>query len=77
MSKKSIKIEHQSIHRKHDTFIVKINHSQDDTWHGEVVWADENKSVKFRSTLELLRLIDEAVKSGKSIGEVGGDHLVI
>jgi hypothetical protein len=70
-------MEHPTIHKKHDTFIVKVHHSQDATWHGEIVWADENKSVKFRSALEMIRLIDEAVKNGKAFGEVGGDHIAL
>ena len=43
------------------TFIVKIEHCDNESWQGEVVWADEEKRVKFKSTLELLKLMDEAV----------------
>ena len=43
------------------TFIVKIEHCNNESWQGEVVWADEEKREKFRSALELLKLMDEAV----------------
>ena len=44
------------------TFIVKVEHCERQSWQGEVVWADEEKKEKFRSSLELFKLIDEAVK---------------
>ncbi len=44
------------------TFIVKIEHCSNETWQGEVVWAEENKKEKFRSALELIKLMDEAMK---------------
>ncbi len=46
------------------TFIVKVEYNQNQTWQGQVIWAEENKIVRFRSALELLKLIDEAVASG-------------
>ena len=46
------------------TFIVKIDRCQNETWQGRVVWADENKTEYFRSALELMQLIDGAVKDG-------------
>ncbi|MBQ8032135.1 MAG: hypothetical protein IJ260_11505 [Butyrivibrio sp.] len=42
------------------TFIVKIDNHQKDTWQGEIVWADENKRRRFRSCLEMLKLMNEA-----------------
>ena len=42
------------------TFIVKIDNNQKDTWQGEIVWADENKRRRFRSCLEMLKLMHEA-----------------
>ena len=46
------------------TFIVQIKYRQNSTWQGQVVWAEENKKVYFRSALELLRLIDGAISEG-------------
>ena len=41
-----------------DTFIVRIQYRQNATWQGNVTWVDENKTVPFRSALELIRLMD-------------------
>ena len=53
------------------TFIVKIDHQQNATWQGQVVWAEEERVERFRSALELIRLMDEAMeRSGQgSLGE--------
>ena len=40
------------------TFIVRIRYRQNATWQGHVTWVEENKTVPFRSALELIRLID-------------------
>ena len=45
-----------------DTFVVKIQHQQNSTWQGEVTWVEQDKKVHFRSGLELIKLIDEAIK---------------
>lgn len=47
------------------TFIIKVDHCQNESWQGRVVWADENKTEHFRSTLELMQLIDGAIKNGE------------
>ena len=46
------------------TFIVKVDNCQNGSWQGKVVWADENKTEHFRSTLELIRMIDGAMQLG-------------
>lgn len=48
---------------KKATFIVKIAFRQNSSWQGEVTWVDENKTEKFRSALELIRLIDSTEKT--------------
>jgi hypothetical protein len=56
-----------------NTFIVKIDHQQNSTWQGQVVWAEEERSERFRSALELIRLMDEAMDRPEqgSLGERG------
>lgn len=50
-----------------NTFIVKIDHQQNATWQGQVIWADENRIERFRSALELFKLMDRAMDlSGES-----------
>lgn len=43
------------------TFIVKVEYRQNATWQGDVIWAEKKESKKFRSALELLKIIDSAV----------------
>lgn len=45
------------------TFIVRVQHRQHSSWQGVVTWADKQKSVPFRSALELMKMIDEALTS--------------
>ena len=52
---------HNSIHNN-STFIVKINHACNETWQGEIVWAEENRKERFRSALEMMSLMDEAMR---------------
>ena len=49
--------------RQKSTFVVKVEYCQRGTWQGKVIWAEENRTVRFRSALELLRLINEVVGS--------------
>ena len=50
--------------RKKGTFIVKVDYCQNSTWQGKVVWAEENRTERFRSMLELIKLMDEAMAEG-------------
>ncbi len=50
-----------NIDKKKGTFVVKIEFWQRGTWQGRVIWAEENRSERFRSTLELVRLMNEAI----------------
>ena len=40
------------------TFIVRIQYRQNATWQGHVTWVEENKTLPFRSALELIKMID-------------------
>ncbi len=44
-----------------NTFIINVTHRQNETWQGSVTWADERKTEYFRSELELLKLMEEAM----------------
>ncbi len=44
------------------TFVVHVKHRHYSTWQGEVVWAEKNEKRTFRSALELLKLIDNAIE---------------
>ena len=47
------------------TFIIKVEESQRGTWQGKVVWAEAETTEHFRSALELLQLVDEAINAAK------------
>lgn len=49
--------------KSQSTFLVRIEYCQNKTWQGKITWAEENKVAHFRSALELLRIMDEAVGS--------------
>ena len=57
----SINNINQNIDKKKGTFVVKIEYCQHGTWQGQVIWAEENRVERFRSALELVRLMDEAM----------------
>ncbi len=42
-------------------FIVSIQFQQNATWQGSIQWVNENRTQKFRSALEMLKLMDEAL----------------
>ena len=48
--------------KKTETFIIKVMEQQNATWQGSVTWVDEQREQYFRSTLELLKLIDGALE---------------
>ena len=48
--------------KKTETFFIKVMDQQNATWQGSVTWVDEQREQYFRSTLELLKLIDGALE---------------
>lgn len=50
-----------------NTFIVKVMNQQNDSWQGSVTWADTNETQYFRSALELLHMMNDAVNSKSNI----------
>jgi len=44
-------------------FVIEVKDTQNDTWQGVITWTKEGKTVPFRSTLEMIRLLDSAVGS--------------
>lgn len=49
--------------RELGTFVVHVQHYENATWQGEVVWAEQKRTEKFRSALELLKLMDSALET--------------
>lgn len=46
---------------KHPTFIVEVKGTANSSWQGVLTWVDGQKKQSFRSTLELLRLLDSTI----------------
>ncbi len=44
------------------TFVVEVQFQQNNTLQGTVRWLEEKRSQRFRSTLELMKLMDDALK---------------
>lgn len=47
-----------------ETFVVQVISAQNATWQGTVTWANGKNKQPFRSTLELLKLIDSTLPEG-------------
>ena len=43
------------------TFVVRVMYRQNTSWQGEVTWVEKQKKERFRSALELVRLLDSAL----------------
>lgn len=43
------------------TFMLKVKFRQNSSWQGELVWVGEQKKEYFRSVLELMKLLDNAL----------------
>lgn len=47
----------------HLTFLVEVKSTKNHTWQGVLTWVEEQKKESFRSTLELLRLLDSTIET--------------
>ena len=43
------------------TFEVRVRFMQNSTWQGEIHWLEANQMQNFRSVLEMIKLMDEAL----------------
>lgn len=50
------------------TFLIRIIENQNATWQGNVTWLNQKKTENFRSLLELIKMMDAAVESGRDEG---------
>jgi hypothetical protein len=48
-------------HEQKATFIIHIKFRQNATWQGTIKWVEENKKQDFRSELEMIKLMDNAL----------------
>ena len=47
-----------------ETFIVRVQHRQNNTWQGRITWAEKNKTLTFRSIWEMIHLMENALYEG-------------
>lgn len=71
MSKETIMNKNDSVSDesvKNATFLLHVKFRRNASWQGQIQWVDKNVKKTFRSTLELIRLIDNAIEqSGSNI----------
>lgn len=48
------------------TFLIRIHFKQNSNWQGTIQWLEMNKTIPFRSVLELIFLLNEAVEQTPS-----------
>jgi len=46
------------------TFEVSVKFMQNSTWQGQIHWVEKNQKQSFRSALEMIKLMDEALTEG-------------
>jgi len=51
------------------TFEITVKFRQNATWQGQILWAEKNLKQTFRSVLEMLKLMDEALTDGEEKAE--------
>ena len=59
------KMSEQELLKKHGelgTFIVLVQHRQNNSWQGRITWMEENQTLCFRSIWEMLKLIASVVE---------------
>ena len=61
---------------KDRTFIVKVKYNQNHSMQGSVQWVEQGRIVNFRSEMELLSLLSEAVDD-KEIRSWEDDNLIL
>lgn len=52
------------------SFLLQVQFRQNASWQGRIIWMEEKKTVTFRSLLELLVLLEEALGE-KGISDFG------
>lgn len=58
---------------KKQTFILEIRDTKCQSWQGRIEWIQGQKSQNFRSTMEMLRLIESVVGEGEKPEESDGE----
>ena len=65
MNKASKKKSH-IIENEECSFEIKVQAVQNETWQGRIHWIEKRQKQDFRSALEMLKLMDEAITEGEN-----------
>ena len=65
-------IQMQGENGRQATFVITVKYRQNSTWQGKIQWIEEKKEQTFRSTLEMIKLMDDALSSCQSEAEFDG-----
>lgn len=60
--------EHQPLVLGGATFLIRVQYRQNASWQGTIQWLDKKTSMPFRSTLEMMMLIQEALEKAEVSG---------
>jgi len=52
------------------TFEITVKFKQNSTWQGQIHWIEKNKKQSFRSAMEMLKLMDEALSEEVEEGQL-------
>jgi len=61
MSENGIIDNQRDIGSTRGTFEISVKFMQNSTWQGQIHWIEKNRKQNFRSALEMLKLMDEAL----------------
>ena len=56
---------------RNTSFDVTVCCKQNATWQGQIHWVEKNQDQNFRSALEMLKLMDEALSEGADEEKIG------
>lgn len=56
------------------TFVIRVQHRQHSSWQGMVTYLDKDKTVYFRSALELMKIIDSTLDEAEQKGAAGTEN---
>jgi hypothetical protein len=58
-------IAENALQNEKTTFVVHVQYRQNATWQGSITWVEQNRTQNFRSSLEMLKLMEEASNQGE------------
>lgn len=58
-------METNDVPESQTSFVVNVQYRQNATWQGTIRWIDQDQEKKFRSTLELIKLMDQVIEGGQ------------